>query len=101
MSRDWSRVNCICKRDRHFITPRLFFQIGALYALKNNDATTFSSILADEAKVDDVEAGYKSPGGGGRGKVRSSLSDDEKKTKRDAHLLPIEHWVNQVRQQLI
>ena len=76
-------------------------QIGALDALKSNDATTFSSILADEAKVDDVEAGYKSPGGGGRGKVRSSLSDDEKKTKRDAHLLPIEHWVNQVRQQLI
>lgn len=55
------------------------FQSGALEALKRNDLTSFSSILAEECNLDDIIF------------QRGSLSDDEKKR----FLLALEHWINQ------
>ncbi|TRY61944.1 hypothetical protein TCAL_10560, partial [Tigriopus californicus] len=54
-------------------------QSGALEALKRNDLTLFSSVLAEECNLDDAIF------------QRGSLSDDEKKR----FLLPLDHWINQ------
>eukprot|EP00095_Tigriopus_kingsejongensis_P000143 maker-scaffold188_size271682-snap-gene-1.26 protein:Tk00143 transcript:maker-scaffold188_size271682-snap-gene-1.26-mRNA-1 annotation:"transient receptor potential cation channel protein painless" len=54
-------------------------QSGVLDALRRDDPTTFSSILAEECHLDDTIF------------LRGSLSDDEKKKL----LLPLDHWINQ------